>query len=558
MHARNLKTPDVYGIMGLDVRSRTLLVGALLVALGLTAHSMISRRVAAQETSGLTLVSPDGRQELPTTRVGGREMVALSVLAELFDLEVHDDTLAGGVTVSRGDQTIVLTPDQTLASVGGRLVSLPTPAVRVGDEWAVPLEFISRALALIVGTPLELRLQSRMLIVGGVRVPRIAVQYTRVGQAVRVTMQANPGTSASVRQESGRVVVEFDADRLDVTLPLVPTGSLIEGITMGESAASVAINLGPDFASYDVLESAGIGEATRLTVEIRSSSVATTAAGAPAPVAPELTGPSPFDRPSGPVLQTIVIDPGHGGDEPGARGEAGGLEKDVTLAVARRLQAMVESRLGMRVLLTRSSDQTVRLDERAAVANNNKADLFLSLHANASLQPTVAGAEVFYLSPTEYGEQAEQMADAEVPVLAVFGGGRRSIDLVRWELAQLAHLDDSTVLARTVAERLGTRVPMSDHALQQAPFHVLAGANMPAVLVEMGFMTNPEQERAMASGPFQNSVAQALFESIVRFRSYLERQRRAEVRVPQAPPGADEPGDPAARRATRRREQGAR
>ena len=274
-------------------------------------------------------------------------------------------------------------------------------------------------------------------------------------------------------------------------------------------------------------------------------------------MAPELTGPSPFDRPSGPVLQTIVIDPGHGGDETGARGEAGGLEKDVTLAVARRLQAMVESRLGMRVLLTRSSDQTVRLDERAAVANNNKADLFLSLHANASLQPTVAGAEVFYLSPTEYGEQAEQMAAAEVPVLPVFGGGRRSIDLVRWELAQLAHLDESTVLARTVAERLGTRVPMSDRALQQAPFHVLAGANMPAVLVEMGFMTNPEQERAMASGPFQNSVAQALFESIVRFRSYLERQRRAEVRVPQAPTGAGEPGDPAARRATRRREQGA-
>jgi len=210
----------------------------------------------------------------------------------------------------------------------------------------------------------------------------------------------------------------------------------------------------------------------------------------------------------------------------------------------------------VRVLLTRNADQTVRLDERAAVANNNKADLFLSLHANASLQPAVAGAEVFYLSLVEYGEEAQRLATGDAPILPVFGGGGRTIDLIRWDMAQLAHLDASTVLARTVAERLGARVPVSEPALQQAPFRVLAGANMPAVLVEMGFMTNPEQEAAMATGQFRNAVAQALFESIVRFRSYLETNGQTAPARPALPAARTEPGPRPT--ATPRRRVGAR
>jgi N-acetylmuramoyl-L-alanine amidase len=529
-------------------------VGALLVAVGPAGDSPTFRRVAAQERSGLTLVSPEGRRELPTTRVDGREMISLSLLAQLFDLSVFEDALAGGLTVSHGGQTIVLAPDQTLASVGGRLVSLPAPAARVGDDWVVPIEFISRALALIAGTPLELRVQSRLLIVGDLRVPRVAVRYELVGPGARVTIQATPGAPTTVRQEADRLIVDFQADRLDAVLPLVPAGPVVESIGMGDRPTALAIGLGPSFASYDVSETPGLGEATRVTIDIRPSRVETTTA--PAPVTAEPAGPSPFAGPPRPALQTIVIDPGHGGDEVGARGESGTLEKDVTLAVARRLQAMIESRLGVRVLLTRNADQTVRLDERAAVANNNKADLFLSLHANASLQPSVAGAEVFYLSLVEYGDEAQRLATGDAPILPVFGGGGRTIDLIRWDMAQLAHLDASTVLARTVAERLGARVPVSEPALQQAPFRVLAGANMPAVLVEMGFMTNPEQEAAMATGQFRNSVAQALFESIVRFRSYLETNGQTAPARPALPAARTEPGPRPT--ATPRRRVGAR
>ena len=124
-------------------------------------------------------------------------------------------------------------------------------------------------------------------------------------------------------------------------------------------------------------------------------------------------GPPLIDlAPSG-TLRAIVIDAGHGGAEDGAHGPSGALEKTGHAQVARRLKAALEARLGLRVILTRDGDATVGLDERAALANNNKADLFVSLHANASPRAGTAGAEVFYLSLDEYGDAAERVAHAD-------------------------------------------------------------------------------------------------------------------------------------------------
>jgi N-acetylmuramoyl-L-alanine amidase len=221
--------------------------------------------------------------------------------------------------------------------------------------------------------------------------------------------------------------------------------------------------------------------------------------------------------PSG-TVHAIVVDAGHGGSEQGARGRGGALEKDVTLAVARRLKAALEGRLGVRVILTRDGDATMGLDERAAVANNNKADLFVSLHANASVRPGASGAEVFYLSLDEYGDAAQRVARGDSESLPVFSGGTRDIELTLWEMAQARYIGDSAALAQDVESSLRQHVPMSARALQQAPLRVLVGANMPAVLVEMGFVTNAAQEKQLTSDDFQNQIVQALVAGITRFR----------------------------------------
>jgi N-acetylmuramoyl-L-alanine amidase len=220
------------------------------------------------------------------------------------------------------------------------------------------------------------------------------------------------------------------------------------------------------------------------------------------------------------AIRAIAIDAGHGGDDIGTRGPEGALEKDVTLAVARRLRNRIESELGLRVVLTRTGDSTVSLDERAAIANNDRADLFISLHANASVRETATGAEVFYLSLAEYGDEARD-AGFTGQLVPTVGGGTRVLDIVPWEMAQLRHVDQSARWAETVADELSLRVPMSPRGLQQAPFRVLVGANMPAVVLEMGFISNPDQEAQLTSTTFQSSIVSGLLRSIIRYRDEI-------------------------------------
>jgi N-acetylmuramoyl-L-alanine amidase len=221
-------------------------------------------------------------------------------------------------------------------------------------------------------------------------------------------------------------------------------------------------------------------------------------------------------------VRTVVIDAGHGGAESGAKGANGTLEKDVTLAVARRLRTLIESRLGLRVFLTREDDRLMTLDERSAYANSQKAHLFLSIHANASIRPGMKGAEVYSLAPDQADAEARLQAESASETLPTLGGGSRSIDLIPWEIAQARYLDQSSGLAAIVEQALRARVPMSPRPVQQAPFRVLVGASMPAVLVEVGYLSSTEQESALTSAAFQDLVALSLFDAVAEFRARAE------------------------------------
>ena len=500
--------------------------------------------VAQAPTAGApyTLLSRDGRRPVPTRTVSGQEMFALDELARIFELTVKEDTLAGGLTVSTPTQTIVLTPGEALASVGGRLISLPAAPVRAGATWLVPVDFVARALSPSLGTRIELRKPSRLIVVGDIRVPRVAGAISPQGALARLTLDVAPATPHTVTRDDGQLLIRFEADALDATLPASTTPDLIQSVRPGDGAGVLVVDLGPRVGSFRSSEQPGDRGAGRIIIDV----IATTTAATPAtPVAPPPPAPEPpplLDLAPPGALRTIVIDAGHGGEEEGARGPDGTLEKDVTLSVARRFKASLEARLGVRVILTRDADQTVGLDERAALANNNKADLFISLHANASVRPSATGAEVFYLSLAEYGDRAERVARGESESVPVFGGGTRDIEVILWEMAQARYIEQSAVLAQAVEAALRARVPMSPRAIQQAPFRVLVGANMPAVLVEIGFITNPEQERQLASDPFQTSIVQALVDSVLRFRDARPIQRTTGASGAPARPGG--PGAP--------------
>ncbi len=496
----------------------------------------LAAQPAAPVPPPYTVLTREGRRPLAVRQMSGQEMFALDDLAKIFDLTMREDALAGGLTVSTKTQTIALTPGQALASAAGRLVSLPAPPVKEGSSWFVPIDFVPRALGPALGTRLDLRRPSRLIVAGDLRVPRITARIEPQGGALaRVTLDVVPATPHAVTQEANRLLVRFEADALDAALPGSPVPDLIQAVRLADPPVAIALDLGPRFGSFRAADAPGDRGAGRIVIDLIAQTTETAPATPPAatPALPLEPPPLLEASPTG-GLRTIVIDAGHGGDEHGARGAQGTLEKDVTLGVARRLKAAIEARLGARVILTRDGDQTVGLDERAAVANNNKADVFVSLHANASVRASAAGAEVFYLSLADYGAQAQRVAQGEGEALPVFGGGTRDIEVILWEMAQARHIEASATFAQLVEAALRERVPMSPRAIQQAPFRVLVGANMPAVLVEMGFISNPEQEKQLGSEAFQMALVQALVDSLVRFRD----GHGSAAPSPATPPGA--------------------
>ena len=495
-----------------------------------------------QPSESLTVISRDGRRPLPTVTVGGRTMVALTELMEPFGLRPGDDRQPGRLTLLRGTAVMVLTAGDGIVSVAGRLESLSAPPVERGGEWYVPTDFIGRALPLISDRPVELRARSGLVILGDLRVPQVVARYQRTGRRARLRLMVTPGLEPRVEQTADRLLVTFDADAVDLAPGDAPPDDLFRRVVADEGRARLAVELGEAFGGFAVSSAPALAGSLDVVIELRPAETARAAPAAPEPIpaaepATDAPLPLPADFAPPATIRAVAIDPGHGGDDVGTRGPDGTLEKDVTLGVALRLQAAIQRRLGLRVVLTRSGDNAVTLDRRAAIANNNRADLFISLHANASSRATVAGAEVFHLGPAGYDDSGA--APAGGTLIPTAGGGNRVLDVVPWERAQLRFVERSARWARTVADELSALIPMSPRGVQQAPLRVLVGANMPAALVEMGFISNPDQAARLASPAFQDDVVEGLLRSIVRYRELAEQGFPEPLDSEPSPDGAE-------------------
>ena len=205
----------------------------------------------------------------------------------------------------------------------------------------------------------------------------------------------------------------------------------------------------------------------------------------------------------------MVIDPGHGGDDVGAQSPTGVMEKEVTLAVARRLARILESR-GRAVRLTRDGNQGRALTDRTALANRLDATVFISLHANASTVASVAGAETYYMSLDGASDEAAAATAALENRAGSSSNGRSPLDLILWDLAQAEVLNESSRLALAVQGRLNARLGLRDRGVKQAPFVVLTGATMPAILVEVGFLSNPSEAERLTQPESQQQLAEAV------------------------------------------------
>ena len=228
-------------------------------------------------------------------------------------------------------------------------------------------------------------------------------------------------------------------------------------------------------------------------------------------------------RPGAPRLATIVIDPGHGGEDPGAIGRRGSREKDVTLSIARRLKKLIDGEPNMRALLTRDGDYFLALGARVEKARAVKADLLVSIHADAFTRPNVRGSSVFALSDKRAtSELARALAKKENESDLIGGVALQTKDdHVRrtiLDLSQSATIDHSLRLGSSVLKQLGGVNDLHKPRVEQASFAFLTAPDVPSILVETAFISNPEEERRLNDDVYQDKLAQAILEGI---REYI-------------------------------------
>lgn len=231
-------------------------------------------------------------------------------------------------------------------------------------------------------------------------------------------------------------------------------------------------------------------------------------------------------------LFTVMIDPGHGGEDPGAIGPTGVREKDVVLAVSRQLKRSIDAQKGLRAILTRNADIFLPLSVRVAKARQAEADLFISIHADAFIQPSARGSSVFTLSEKGATSTAAKWLAQTQNEADLIGGIKidvkdRYLAHTLLDLTQTATINDSVRVAAQVLKQLGTINRLHKRQVEQAGFAVLKAPDIPSMLVEMAFISNPEEEAKLKSARHQEKIANAITQGILHYAKRVLESRQA-------------------------------
>jgi N-acetylmuramoyl-L-alanine amidase len=450
----------------------------------------------------------------PVATIAGKEFL-VSDAARALGYTVAADAGTGVLTVTGHGHQILLGPGTAQVPVDRRIVPISSPARVVGGALYAPIDFFDRILFPLAGAAggWDSARKTWTLTAAGPPPVSVEVAVVHVAPTTQVVLRLSSAAPTTTTASEKSYQVRFPETRLDPPFaerkyddPLV-----------------AAVRFTSDTATIEFREpnatarSYPLTSPDRIVVEIGRRAAGTAGAAAAPPI--ESAGPAAAATPL-----TIVVDPGHGGTETGAIGPGGLQEKDVTLEIARRVAAALPRVLACRTVLTRDTDLLIALDDRTSVANHEKADLFLSIHANSSRAASAQGSETYYLSLEASDKIAQEVASREnaapgAPTPAPGAAANPDLDFVLWDLAQSAHLKESSELAEAIQAELNGVSPTANRGIKQAPFRVLVGATMPAVLVEVAFISNAEQEKKLKNPEFQQAVADAVARAVARFFS---------------------------------------
>lgn len=229
--------------------------------------------------------------------------------------------------------------------------------------------------------------------------------------------------------------------------------------------------------------------------------------------------PFPQQSPKIEMIKSICIDPGHGGSDLGAVGRSKLKEKDLTLKISNKLKQIIESRLGIRVIMTRTIDSEVSLNSRAAIANNQKAQLFVSVHVNSSYRKSARGSETYFVSLKATDQESYELAQKENDSIEEIDkmADNNKLKMILWSMAQTEFIKESSKLAEYLQNEMNILLHTRNRGVKQAPFRVLMRVSMPAVLIEVAFISNDSEEAKLNRDEFLDRVAFAIYNGISKY-----------------------------------------
>lgn len=459
-------------------------------------------------------VTLEGKEiAVPVTVGPNGPLFGLKPLVDAIGGEITSDESGESVSLKIVDREVVIGPGNAIITVGDSIVSLSQPPVGGEGGLQVPVDFLKKTYGDILGYAFEWHPETSRLTIArrGDREVSVSLDVVHIQGTTTVVLQFTEEPRYQInRQQPGAVVVEMIADRLTPPAPKEIQDPLVQSVTVDPQRIRIQLAPGVQAESYV------LANPFRLVIDVHPTS---TVAGPALPTAP---------REGAPGIRTIVIDPGHGGTETGAIGPSGIQEKELTLQIARELAGRLAQRLGVRTVLTRTEDTVVQHDLRTAIANQNMADLFISVHLNSSLGSGAFGTETYFLSPQATDSRAARAALAENAAAPTEGepadatAARQDLELILWDLAQSHHMAESQRFANLIQGELNRTLQLRDRGVKQAPFRVLMGATMPAVLVELGFISNPDEEKKLQDAAYRAQLVDALTLAVARYKAQVE------------------------------------
>jgi N-acetylmuramoyl-L-alanine amidase len=474
---------------------------ALLAAL--CAAVFVSGTFTRAAENGFPIYFESTKIVLKDTTVNRTTYLPLLDIVQFLKLTYTDAISLETFTIRSGASRLVLTKNSALISINDQIVLLRNPIIRENDRWLVPIDFLTQGLGRITGIDFRYRPGTSRIFAGNVQAPELVMNAQALGSITRLTIRVGAPAKLSVnRDDPKRAVISIDRTPID---PLRETvehkDRLVQSIAYDDSDGNSKLVVATTDEVVDVRITPAEGNEIFFVDFMRRS-----AAGAqPEPVPTPEPAPPKVDQPTVPGqrgVRVVVLDPGHGGLDTGAK-NASTMEKDLALTMARKIRTALQSRLGMTVLLTRDSDVAMDNEARSAVANNNQANVFISLHIGTSPNKMDSGSSVFVMKEDFGG-----------PVVPTSGRDRLFLP---WYLGYRIAAPGSGQVAKLLQDELAKAIPGWKFPLRSAPLGVLSSVTMPAVVLEIGNLNNSVNAQTLVDPGFQDRLAATIVTALQRF-----------------------------------------